>query len=225
MSSLEKCLFSSLAHILIGSFIFMKFSCRSCLYIFEINSLSVASFAIIFSHSEGCLFTLVRVSCWEPVWGTPPVAKVMRKEARNTQRWDRASGVPLEILKHLPQKPESAYFTALCSHLPLWLYGGLFPTTSLWKRVNLELQLIIIPGRDRSVSTYRLHRSFFSLPDRFVRPHVIVHSLPTVRGTRCFKPCKSRFFWEVRKLLVWYSGLIRSHIGEGFVICWANVYC
>ena len=34
----------------------------SCLYIFEINSLSVASFAIIFSHSEGCLFTLLRVS-------------------------------------------------------------------------------------------------------------------------------------------------------------------
>ena len=34
----------------------------SCLYIFEINSLSVALFAIIFSHSEGCLFTLVLVS-------------------------------------------------------------------------------------------------------------------------------------------------------------------
>ena len=31
----------------------------SYLYIFEINSLSVASFAIIFSHSEGCLFTLL----------------------------------------------------------------------------------------------------------------------------------------------------------------------
>ena len=29
---------------------------------FEINSLSVASFAIIFSHSEGCLFTLLIVS-------------------------------------------------------------------------------------------------------------------------------------------------------------------
>ena len=26
------------------------------------------------------------------------------------QRQDRASGVPLEILKHLPLKPESAYF-------------------------------------------------------------------------------------------------------------------
>ena len=34
----------------------------SCLYIVEINSLPVASFAIIFSHSEGCLFTLLIVS-------------------------------------------------------------------------------------------------------------------------------------------------------------------
>ena len=34
----------------------------SCLYILEINSLSVVSFAIIFSHSEGYLFTLLIVS-------------------------------------------------------------------------------------------------------------------------------------------------------------------
>ena len=34
----------------------------SCLYILEINPLSVASFAISFSHSEGCLFILLMVS-------------------------------------------------------------------------------------------------------------------------------------------------------------------
>ena len=59
---MEKCLFISLAHFLLGSFIFLELSFRSRLYIFEINPLSVASFAIIFSQSEGCPFTLLIVS-------------------------------------------------------------------------------------------------------------------------------------------------------------------
>ena len=55
VSYLKKCLFRYFAHLLIWLFVFLILS---CLRILEINPLSVASFAIIFSHSEGCLFIL-----------------------------------------------------------------------------------------------------------------------------------------------------------------------
>ena len=62
MSSLEECLFRSFSNFLIQLFVFLVLSCMSCLSILEINPLSVVSSAIIFSHSEGCLFTLLTVS-------------------------------------------------------------------------------------------------------------------------------------------------------------------
>ena len=57
MSFLEKCLSRSFPYFLIGLFVFLVLSCMSCLYILEINSLAAVSFTVIFSHSEGCLFT------------------------------------------------------------------------------------------------------------------------------------------------------------------------
>ena len=62
MSFLEKCLLRVFSYFLIGLFVFLALSCMSWLFILEINLLSVVSFAIIFSHPEGCLFILLIVS-------------------------------------------------------------------------------------------------------------------------------------------------------------------
>ena len=43
----------------------LTFSYMSCLYILEINPPSIVSFAIIFSHSEVCLFILLLLSFGE----------------------------------------------------------------------------------------------------------------------------------------------------------------
>ena len=62
------------------------------------------------------------------------MAKVMKKEARHMQRQDRASGVPLEILEHLPPKPEAAYFTTFCSYLHFLLFKGGCPPPPLLEK-------------------------------------------------------------------------------------------
>ena len=59
----------------------------------------------------------------EPARDIPLVTKVMRKEARHTQRRDRASGVPLDILEHLP--PKTRVCLLYCFVLsPLTLLGA-----------------------------------------------------------------------------------------------------
>ena len=91
------------------------------------------------------------------------MAKIMRKEAQHTQRRDRASGVPLEILEHLPPKTRVCLlYCFVLSPTPLALRGAV-PHYLSEKRINLQLQLTI-PGCD-SVSTYKLLWKSSSLPE------------------------------------------------------------
>ena len=105
----------------------------------------------------------------EPAWETPPMAKVIRKEVLAYAKAGSSLRKP-PVPEQLPPKPESV----LCSHLHLWLYGGLSPITiSLREGVNLQLQLIKIPGCDKSVSTYKLLWRSLACLSRFVQPHVM----------------------------------------------------
>ena len=146
---------------------------------------------------------------------TPKASWIVGGQSEVLRPWQRSWGRRLDIRKggiepqESPWKSLSVYprnqslpTLLLCALTYTSDFTGGCPPPTFGEGVNLELQSIKTLGCDKSVLTYKLLWRFSSLPDRLIRPHVIAHSLPTLRGTRCFKPSKNRFFREVRKLLV-----------------------
>ena len=124
--------------------------------------------------------------CREPARDIPLVTKVMRKEARHTQRRDRVSGVPLDILEHLP--PKTRVCLLYCFVLsPLTLLGAV-PHHHLTLSVK-ELTYSSnnkVPGQ-LGVFKSKPLRWLSNSPDKFTwtpkAMHTIVYSLPASRGT------------------------------------------
>ena len=59
---------------------------------------TISSWVVLFSscpQSLPALESFPMSQCWDSAWGTPPMAKVMRKKAWHTQRRDQASGNPM----------------------------------------------------------------------------------------------------------------------------------
>ena len=109
---------------------------------------------------------LVVIYGWES-W----TAGGQREEFRPWQRsWGRRLGICKGMIKpqEIPCSRASTPQTRVCfmlSPIPLILWGLSPITISLREGVNLQLQLIKIPGDDKSVSTYELWR-FSGLPDQ-----------------------------------------------------------
>ena len=84
--------------------------------------------------------------CWEPVRNSAH-DKGHEEGGSVYAKADRASGVPLESLEHLPPKPESVYFLLCAPTYTSDFMGGCPPLPLSEKRVSLQFQLII-PGCD-----------------------------------------------------------------------------
>ena len=104
------------------------------------------------------------------------------------------------VPEHLPPKSESV----LCSDLHLWLYGELSPITiSLGEEVNVQLQVNKNSWAWQECFSLRTPlKVYLARLYMFIRPHVIVYSLPIWEARDALKLSKYRLFWEVRKLLV-----------------------
>ena len=131
---------------MLNAFIFSPSICWKPMYIIErmVHDLTLSDPGS--QHEQLCL--------WQRSWGRRLGISKGRIEPQES---------PLEILEHLPPKPESAYFLLCALTYTSDFMGGCPPLPLSEKRVSLQLQLII-PGCD-SVSTYKLFWKSSSLPE------------------------------------------------------------
>ena len=173
-------------------------------------------------HFFSYFFFLFSLSC---LWAS---AGSQREELCPWQRsWGRRLGIrkggmepqesPWKFSSIYPQN-QSLPTLLLCALTYTSDFMGGCPLPPLSEKVNFQLQLIKFLGMTRVFQPTNSFGSPLACLNRFFRPHVIVQSLPTVRGMRFSKLTKYRFLWAVKRL-------IRNCIGEGFFTCWANVCC
>ena len=129
---------------LISTITFLSWNgvCLHCLMLYLVPELTFLHLVHKSISSQFCRDTIAGSR-----WGIPLVTKVMRKEARHTQRRDRASGVRPDILEHLPPKNQSLPTLLLCALTSDFTGGCPLPhSRSLCQRVNFQLQLIKFLG-------------------------------------------------------------------------------
>ena len=96
------------------------------------------------------------------------------------------------VPKHLPPKTRVCLlYCVMLSTYSSDINRGLSPHHLFLEKVNLELSDNKSPGHNKSVPIQKPLWWLSSLPDRFIwtltATHVIVYSLPTVRGTGSLK--------------------------------------
>ena len=124
ISSLEKCLFKSFAHFLIGFLVFLERSHVSSLYILEIRPLSNVSLANMFSHTVGSLFILILFSLAKKKLFILMRSHLFILSFMSLNLWDILVKIcSIEYLR----------FSCLCSPLELLWYYDIFKSF-----INLE---------------------------------------------------------------------------------------
>ena len=137
-----------------------------------------------------------------------------------TKAWSSLRKIP--VPEHLPPKPQSIHFTVSCSRLHFWLYGGLFPTGSLGEGVNVQLQVNKNSWAWQECFNLRTALKVSSLPVLVRLATCDCLQPPNLRGTRCFRLTKGKFFWEIVSIVGWLGILLVKGFSFAVPIITAN---